>query len=340
MRPNFIFILLLFPVIVLPQASEIPSDEESITRGRELFIQHCDRCHKIGRQEIGPSLASVVDKRPVNWLLKFIQSSQAMIASGDPYAVHLYRNYSNMVMPDFLELDDSDRLDILAYIKNESIGEEHSVVVDSLQYLNSELLGKAEHRYATVQEEEPDYYSMQSDFRILDDPEMIQQGQTIFEAQCKVCHDLDRRQIGPALASVTDRRPLPWLLDFLESPTEMLEKGDDYTNFLVTNYPLIMPDFGFMSQEDKLAVLAYIRNASGALTHTAGVNANAVTVDGQDTADLSSGGPKTGDMDEIGYNDTILDDEDNQRSFNTPSALLMGAVVLIIAILAWKLIRR
>lgn len=320
----------------------MPQDEESITNGRDLFIDHCDRCHDIGKQEIGPSLASVTDKRPLPWLLNFIQSSQGMIQAGDKYAVHLFKHYNNMVMPDFMQLTDEERLDILAYINMESLSkEDYSAVRDSLNYYNSEILGKAEHRYATVQEEEPDYYSENINVKIPNDPPSIDRGRVLFESQCDVCHQLQRRAVGPALASVTDRRPLKWLLDFLDSPTELLEKGDDYANFLVTNYPLIMPDFKMLSQDDKLAILAYIRNESGALTHIAGVNANALTAYDSDTTNLTADQPVTGDMDRVGYDeDGEIDLKEQERNYNTPVMLLMGGVVIMLSLLVWRIFRR
>ena len=328
-------------MVAVSQPNDIPSDQESITRGRELFFANCERCHNMGKQEIGPALASIVDKRPLSWLLSFIESSQGMIDAGDPYAVHLNRSYGNMVMPDFQELDADARMDILAYIKAESLGDEHSEVLDSIQRNNAEIFNKDAQRYADVEKEDPDYYAQRTTMQIPNDPEVIQQGQTLFESQCVVCHQLDRRTIGPALASVTDRRPLPWLLDFLDSPRGMVRQGDEYTIFMVNNYPLIMPDFSYLSQDDKLAVLAYIRNASGAVTETAGINANAITETGESSADLGSEPPKTGDMDQIGYNDErdVIGDAERGRGLDTPAALLMGAVVLLLGILAWRIFR-
>lgn len=104
-------------------ANEVPEDIKSIARGRSLFSEHCTVCHQVGKQIIGPALASVHNRRPVDWLVKFIQNSQQVIIDEeDEYAQYLYGQYEQQVMPNFEFLSREDILDILAYIRAESIG--------------------------------------------------------------------------------------------------------------------------------------------------------------------------------------------------------------------------
>ncbi|WKN31288.1 cytochrome c [Porifericola rhodea] len=105
-------------------ADQIPDDEQSIAHGRALFGQHCNVCHQVDKQIIGPALASVHATRPLDWLLRFIKNSQKVI--NDPeekYAQQLYTQYNKQVMPAFEFLSDDDIISILAYIKSESISE-------------------------------------------------------------------------------------------------------------------------------------------------------------------------------------------------------------------------
>lgn len=262
------FVLPFFYVFTaVSQSPEIPTNEQSITRGQKLFGDQCSKCHLFGSQKIGPSLASVTDKRSVDWLISFISTSQQVIASGDPYAQHLVRSYHNMVMPDFAELGADQIMDILAYIQDKSLDRDHSYVEDSVNYYDAKVINKAQTRYENAQPGEKDYYKDQPTVSIPADIQAIQLGASLFSDQCARCHRLDKRTTGPALASVTDRLPLNWLLDFIDNPKTIIETGNDYANFLLSNYPLVMPGFNFLSQKDKLAILAYIRNESG-------VNAN------------------------------------------------------------------
>ena len=99
---------------------EIPTSEDFVLRGKDIFAQHCLQCHEVGLQKFGPALASVYKRRPVPWLMAFIRNSQEVIMSGDEYAVFLYERYNNMVMPEFEFLTDEEIFAVLAYIKEET----------------------------------------------------------------------------------------------------------------------------------------------------------------------------------------------------------------------------
>ena len=59
--------------------------------GKELFKQICVACHTInGGKLVGPDLANVHKRRPEEWIIRFVKSSQAVIKAGDPYAVQLF----------------------------------------------------------------------------------------------------------------------------------------------------------------------------------------------------------------------------------------------------------
>ena len=102
-------------------ANQVPTDPGSITEGQSLFGQHCTVCHAVGKQVIGPALASVQNRRPIDWLVGFIQNSQhVIIDQEDEYAQYLYQQYEQQVMPNFEFLSRDEILDILAYIQVES----------------------------------------------------------------------------------------------------------------------------------------------------------------------------------------------------------------------------
>lgn len=125
-----------------------------------------------------------------------------------------------------------------------------------------------------------DYYSDNRNKTIIPTREAtVVEGEQLFQNHCASCHNLCQQQMGPALASVTDRRPVSWLLDFIHSSQTVIQNGDPYANFLYEKYNrMIMPDFQFLSDEEIMTLLAYIKNASSAPTGVAGVNSNSQPV--------------------------------------------------------------
>lgn len=90
--------------------------------GGALYKQKCSACHKIGGGRfVGPDLKDVTTKRSEEWLHKWINSSSALIASGDKDANAIYNEFNKMAMPD-QNLSDAEMKAVLAFIKGESGG--------------------------------------------------------------------------------------------------------------------------------------------------------------------------------------------------------------------------
>lgn len=69
--------------------------------GAALF-KPCAACHTIGGgKTIGPDLKDITKRRTNEWLVKFIQSSTAMVKSGDPDAVAVFNQFNKIPMPDY-----------------------------------------------------------------------------------------------------------------------------------------------------------------------------------------------------------------------------------------------
>ncbi|MFW5761125.1 MAG: c-type cytochrome, partial [Cyclobacteriaceae bacterium] len=97
----------------------LPSSEEAIAEGRTLYQNNCTQCHEIHTGSVGPALANVNERRSTEWLINFIRNSQKVIQSGDDYAVQLYNEYNQTVMPPH-DFSDQEILNILAWIQQES----------------------------------------------------------------------------------------------------------------------------------------------------------------------------------------------------------------------------
>lgn len=84
----------------------------------DVFDSKCALCHTIGEGVLkGPDLLGVRDRRPQDWLIKFIQSSNSMIKSGDPVAVELFNKYNKTEMQDW-DYSESEIIDLLNYISS------------------------------------------------------------------------------------------------------------------------------------------------------------------------------------------------------------------------------
>lgn len=120
-RLNFHMLALLFFMLIGSQAFAVdPSVDESpeaVAAGKAIFKANCSTCHKLDEKYIGPSLRGVTDRRDPVLVKSWIANSQAMIASGDTYAVALFKEYNNSVMPAYTFLSDVDLDNILSYIE-------------------------------------------------------------------------------------------------------------------------------------------------------------------------------------------------------------------------------
>ena len=91
---------------------------EQQTKGKGLFTNNCAQCHAVTEEVVvGPGLKGVKARTPGEaWLINWIRNSQAVVASGDPYAVQVYNKYNKIPMSNFPNLTDEDIKAILAYV--------------------------------------------------------------------------------------------------------------------------------------------------------------------------------------------------------------------------------
>jgi mono/diheme cytochrome c family protein len=93
------------------------------------------------------------------------------------------------------------------------------------------------------------------------EPAAISAGESLFNANCKACHRVHQKLVGPALAGVYDRTPsIDWIKAFVHNSSKVIASGDDYANKLYNEYNKTqMTAFSSFKDEDIMNILAYIQ---------------------------------------------------------------------------------
>ena len=87
-----LLIAVLF-ALALPQSAAAQGADK-------FFEQNCVTCHTIGGGRlIGPDLKEAIQQKDRVWLEHFIQDPEAVLNSGDPYALQLKKEANGIVMP-------------------------------------------------------------------------------------------------------------------------------------------------------------------------------------------------------------------------------------------------
>jgi cytochrome c551/c552 len=90
--------------------------------GKAIFTTRCAGCHNVNKILTGPALAGVDQRRSIDWIVNFVQSSQTVIKNGDKDAVALFEKFNKIPMPDHKDLSADNIKSIVEYIKAEAKG--------------------------------------------------------------------------------------------------------------------------------------------------------------------------------------------------------------------------
>lgn len=114
--------------------------------------------------------------------------------------------------------------------------------------------------------------------------EAIAAGKTVFNSNCKQCHKLDQKSVGPALRGITDRQSIDWTKGFIKNSQAVIGSGDSYAAALFKEYSnTVMPAHEFLSDGELDNLLSYIE-------HGDKVDPNAVAAGGEAGAGGAAGG--------------------------------------------------
>ncbi len=127
------------------------------------------------------------------------------------------------------------------------------------------------------------------------DAAAISAGEALFNGNCKSCHRVKQKLVGPALAGVEERTPsIKWILEWVKNPAKKIASGDEYANKIYNEYNKSqMTAFTSYTDVQILSILAYVK------AEAAKPDAGPTTTPGTQVAGGGSGVPSS-------YMNTIL----------------------------------
>ena len=93
------------------------------------------------------------------------------------------------------------------------------------------------------------------------DPVIAKQGEALFNANCKSCHRVKQKLVGPALAGFDTRVPsIQWVKDWVKNSAKMVAGGDEYAVQIFEEYQKSqMTAFTSLKDEEIMAILSYVK---------------------------------------------------------------------------------
>ena len=101
----------------------------------------------------------------------------------------------------------------------------------------------------------------------------VSAGDALFKNNCAQCHAVNDKVVGPALAGISKRRSISWLVPWVHNSSKVIASGDEYAVKLFNdNGKQQMPAFPQLSDTDIKNIVAWVTSQEG------GVSASAVVV--------------------------------------------------------------
>ncbi|MFC7667949.1 cytochrome c3 family protein [Hymenobacter humi] len=123
------------------------------------------------------------------------------------------------------------------------------------------------------------------------DAAAIAAGDALFKNNCAQCHAVNEQVVGPALAGITKRRPVSWLLPWIKNSSKVVASGDEYAVAIFNKYnKQQMPSFALSDQEVN-SILAWVTSQEGQAGPTAEAKP---VVDGKPGDEAAAGGAEAG----------------------------------------------
>ena len=116
MKSRMLFSGILMIIVLVSKTMANPPIEE----GKTIFLTRCAACHNINKAMTGPALSGIHERRSIEWITKFVHSSQTLIKGGDEDAIAIFEKFNKVPMPDHPDLTENHIKSIVEFIKSES----------------------------------------------------------------------------------------------------------------------------------------------------------------------------------------------------------------------------
>jgi len=92
----------------------------------------------------------------------------------------------------------------------------------------------------------------------------IAAGDALFKNNCAQCHAVNDKIVGPALAGITKRRRISWLIPWVKNSSKVIASGDEYAVKLFNdNSKQQMPAFPQLSDKDVKDIMVWVTSQEG-----------------------------------------------------------------------------
>ncbi len=93
------------------------------------------------------------------------------------------------------------------------------------------------------------------------EPAAISAGEKLFNTNCKSCHRVQQKLIGPALAGIEQRAPsIDWIISFVKNPSAVIASGEPYAvKVFNESNKIMMTSFSSLKDEDIMNILGYVK---------------------------------------------------------------------------------
>ncbi len=103
-------------------ASVVGVKAQDTAEGEQIFKNNCSTCHAVTDEVVvGPGLKGISQRRPIDWIVKWVHNPQAVIASGDKYAVDLYNKYNKAQMTAYPGYSEAQIKSVIAYVDAQAV---------------------------------------------------------------------------------------------------------------------------------------------------------------------------------------------------------------------------
>jgi mono/diheme cytochrome c family protein len=87
----------------------------------------------------------------------------------------------------------------------------------------------------------------------------IAEGDALFKNNCAQCHAVNDKVVGPALAGISKRRSIGWLIPWVKNSSKVIATGDEYAvKIFEDNGKQQMPAFPQLSDKEITSIISWV----------------------------------------------------------------------------------